>query len=1303
MIPRIGVLQHEQLQKLYSRYFNKLIKCNEYSTKTLLHLIAYCPILPEHSLRQMDIISTQSQDPNSHRSIDLRNTGKYTLLKWLSPFIGQQDGQHENSTEILSPYQSLEHHNARLVATMLFAMTVETTKKKFTSLIDCLEHNGLCAKQPIQSENANSINDFVRELEISILETNLLLHSEEKTEDLSELKENPVQDTLRENDGVKRNVHDVFLIEHSNKILEILTTKEESQFSSASEENSSIKDPIIIKSQMAFGQMKVLINYLDIAMHIGCSVRSKNQESLSRIFSVFENILHSTTTLTSQYAEDYLEHKTRITPQISTATELFRDWSCTIGEFLKCINTFILFNSSIKIFENLFEVTTKVIGYICNYHKNLKDLDLQRRKRSGKKPQRPMNDFEDLDDDVGFIDDNNSRNIDSDTADSLNFIECLDTDETNGPEEISCVRECFSVLCLICQSTDSILQTSNVSGATVPSDDIINGKKEIEMHTIEVLHQFLTTFADEQQQDQVLGIVFDAVNMLIDLKKDKNDKFKLSFEAVHQIIGLLQEIGKRSISPKKFSHAAMYKLILSLKLLLPHLHQPNVGENPSEKKNFLTFVKRIVTMQKNSDYQRYSVPIQLQLVELFGAISAVDPHQSWSTWSGKYYNMCSQDDRECMIDPEEEIGAANTVLRFVNHPCHNIRMRAAKVVLNMFRVNREFFDKPTMQQKKREFAALHSILMHVVQVDFKEGSSDVFVKDETINRIGTIMKSLAPIALVCPYLERETLVGLILLHKSTHVNIDALSQVLTQLARFHLGTKNELNEKANSLQQYLEPNLGFILKDFFRQGYSLNEFPYQLFGSSSLQRFVCDYNQTITTNLLWCCNTGHEEDSLNELLKLMPNNTSTQEILSNNFAAIHSMYVPVIATKTMHPDIMNLPTGRSGDLAKTESLDTLLTQNLAKQFDSLVSETMPDVLANVLKQVYDPEKISSGQQYIGSLLMRPNPPTTNESLIMNVFDYYDQIVEDKIPLFSFLSSDKFYPDCLERIVTKLMEPLKRPVAAKEYSLQIQSLHGLKLFIRRLNKELLTTQGCLLNKQVPFLVWYISSAMKNLIYKHCVSIDSILSKDAVFMLTLASENIIALVKTTLDIKDKCLSLQIMNRVTVPLANCMVKLIIRFQDKYRQHLNKQKSGLREKWLQILHLIIIEFKKRVPKAEKVLIYLDPLPQTEDGCFDNLQVEISKCNDENAVESAIFSTEDMLPFIDNFVQTDIDTIRVEVLEELFKKLCQNRRQISKMLDSLEEGQGYSENAATSALHHLVIRLVETSLSEGIQYSLLI
>ena len=364
---------------------------------------------------------------------------------------------------------------------------------------------------------------------------------------------------------------------------------------------------------------------------------------------------------------------------------------------------------------------------------------------------------------------------------------------------------------------------------------------------------------------------------------------------------------------------------------------------------------------------------------------------------------------------------------------------------------------------------------------------------------------------------------------------------------------------------------------------------------------------------------------------------------------------------------------------------------------------MPDVLANVLKQVYDPEKISSGQQCIGALLMRPNPPTTNESMIMNVFDYYDQIVEDKIPLFSFLSSDKFYPDCLERIVTKLMEPLKRPEAAKEYSLQIQSLHGLKLFIRRLNKELLTTQGCLLNKQVPFLVWYISSAMKNLIYKHCASVDSILSKDAMFMLTLASENIIALVKTTLDIKDKCLSLQIMNRITGPLANCMVKMIIRFPDKYRQHLNQSNSELREKWLRILHLIVIDFKKRVPKAEKVLIHLDPLPQTEDGCFDAVQLEISKCNDENAIDSTIFSTKDMTPFIDNFILADIDTIRVEALEELFKRLCQNRQQISKMLDSLEEGQGYSENAATSALHHLVIRLVEISLSQGNQFNLII
>ena len=76
MMERVAILQPDLLRKLYSRYFNKVIKCNQHSTKTLIFLIAYCPTLPEYSLRKLDIISYQSQDPRSSNSNDSKFASK---------------------------------------------------------------------------------------------------------------------------------------------------------------------------------------------------------------------------------------------------------------------------------------------------------------------------------------------------------------------------------------------------------------------------------------------------------------------------------------------------------------------------------------------------------------------------------------------------------------------------------------------------------------------------------------------------------------------------------------------------------------------------------------------------------------------------------------------------------------------------------------------------------------------------------------------------------------------------------------------------------------------------------------------------------------------------------------------------------------------------------------------------------------------------------------------------------------------------------------------------------------------------
>ena len=1306
MMWRIGMLQQDQLQKLYSRYINKLIKCNEHSAKTLLYLIAYCPVLPEHSLRQIDMISVHSQSRCSSNSKDLKNAGRYMLLSWLSPDIEQKYEETGNDTEIQSPYSSLEHYNPRLLATILFAMTVESTKKCFSGLLDCFKNDNASPVKLIQIENLESFGNFIKDLETLILETSLALPANQRinADDII-LREAP-DISVRDVDDLKRKVHDVFLIGQSGKILEILNENGgNNKLPSPSKTEGSIKDQSISKCKLSFGQMKILLCYLDIEMSGSQSMERKGKTSLIRISSVLQNLIIGTVALSSRFFEEGFENSNLINVnRLDSASEFLDDWKGAMDEFLKCKLAFKpCLSSCVKPFNDLYQSITQTLTRLIAYEGHQKELLEIKRKNSAKKSQKQLNDFdEDFDDDVGFIDDNHSRNFDSDTADSILLAESENAiyTEMSGSEIFTCIRKSFLVLCRIRQCLIWSMPISGESHEMDSSEEVPIDIKNLEVQMVDALLKFLTAFTDETQIHRVLKIIFETINILCTAHLNDGTAIKLSFEAMHQVICLLQEVGKRTISAKKFDCYAMSNIICSLKLLLPHLHQPHLGENASEKKNFMSFVKRIISMQKNSDYQRYSLNIQLQLADLFGAIAPEDPLQTWSKWSGRYYNMCSQDDGECTIGLDEETGISISILRFINHSSHLIRLRAAKAVIMMFKINRDAMDKQIMQQKKREFAGLHAILMHLVKIEFKDGCSDAFAKDETDNRIGTVMSSLSPIALVCPYLERETIVGLILLHKSAHVHIEALTQVLMQLATYHLESQSELKHRQNILKQYLEPNLDFILKEYFDQGYPLSEFPYQLFGFEDLQNFVTNYESIVVTTLLWCCSTGQEESSLNELLKLMPSKKNAQDILSSNFAAIHSMYVPVIAARTIQPEMLTMQGGRAIDLAKTESLDSLLTEKLPdKVFQSLVSETMPEVLASVLKQIYDPEKISSGQQNIGALLMRPNLPTTNESLVMNVFRYYDSTLPEKIPLLGFLSSDRFLPDCVQRIVTKILEPLKRSSTGKEFSSQIQSLHGLKLFVRRLTQEVSNeNRQTNLENQLPFLMWFISTCLSDLIYTQYVTSDNITNRDALFMVKLASENILSIFQTILSMKNRSMAFKIMEHIMLRTANCLIDFITKHKKKSPTvDLENNVDKLRQQWLDILNFIVIDFKKQFREADEILQYLNPLPETKNRIFSSLQQAVEIVKDTDQIDGV--SKTDFLPIINHFVDGDMKTVRVEILNRLFKQLQDNRKHISSMLVSLDKGRGFSEDASSSILHRMIIRLLEISFCKGMIY----
>ena len=126
-----------------------------------------------------------------------------------------------------------------------------------------------------------------------------------------------------------------------------------------------------------------------------------------------------------------------------------------------------------------------------------------------------------------------------------------------------------------------------------------------------------------------------------------------------------------------------------------------------------------------------------------------------------------------------------------------------------------------------------------------------------------------------------------------------------------------------------------------------------------------------------------------------------------------------------------------------------------------------------------------------------------------------------------------------------------------------------------------------------------------------------------------------------------------------------------------------------------LIIDFKKQCEDADKILMYLDPFPETHNGIFDKLQHTLK--NETVRIDTADKLEGSLLSVIVRFVKNDPVTRRVESLEQLFKGLKNNRQEIATMLQKMNEGRGFSEEASKSILHQLITNLLEVSFSKGI------
>ena len=156
---------------------------------------------------------------------------------------------------------------------------------------------------------------------------------------------------------------------------------------------------------------------------------------------------------------------------------------------------------------------------------------------------------------------------------------CLDT---NVPEKLQgLLHQLFSLLAnidlllkLVSSNEKDDVTVGNETTSAAP--DANGARKLLTGQILEHLQQLLTTFDEECLTKHVLKTTFDTLKILCHVPRNLcgTSQGLLSFETLHKVIGLLQTVGKRTISPVKFDHLSMSDLIDALKGILPHLHQP---------------------------------------------------------------------------------------------------------------------------------------------------------------------------------------------------------------------------------------------------------------------------------------------------------------------------------------------------------------------------------------------------------------------------------------------------------------------------------------------------------------------------------------------------------------------------------------------------------------------------------------------------------------------------------------------------------------------------------------------------------
>ena len=1022
-------------------------------------------------------------------------------------------------------------------------------------------------------------------------------------------------------DEARCEVHDV-LVSRSGELLDAL---HRSSFAETSKDVLKL-DTGLLSVSVDF--MMTLLQFLRSQDQLEMLVDKKNANFVSRISSVYErmsNVIVTTissvfATIASTNEEDQMT--TLLTSQsFQTLLDLCQKVLVNALSCSKVVKKFISNASETQVWNEFADEVIKILKRVF-----LKEFE---RKNSAKRQRGTV----DIEDDEWLMNNDFSEPRSSSNAFGSSVTnDFVDDAKSLKQESVDALMKMIARVC-------SMLRQSS------PNEASLQNLSKIEEFTLKLMSEYLSCYKDNY--DQCYETCFDAIDVLLEVPEPQ-----ANVESLHQIITLLQTVAKLTVSTSTFNADVVKRLIGSLKLAVFHFNGKSLEQ---DKRSILVFIKTFFKLQSMTGYERLSVELHLSLIDLLGSLTGFD----WAVCTGSEYNIVSQDERERTLDPRDEVRISRSLFRFLNHNCYEIREAAC------VQIHKLFVDVKDVSKIRQDFGHLYKDLVYLNQV-VAPTKPDYRDQEDLFNRYASTILVYSTIAMKCKQLEREAVVGMILATVEANVPQKVIKKVMNNLA----GT-------GSSSAEYLRPILSYILEEFFNSDHKVQRFPLCLFDCSNVEEFVKRHEVVVVPMLLWTSKSGDDLDQvMRELSELL--DKSKAEILRENFAAITAFYLPPVASCQRKSDIVPKKI-----LMRAQAIESLMNRILGESLNyQLLNEFIPEVFANVLRAVHDPKAAIAGQELpTESLsaasfnLVKPSAPSTSELLALSMVEFFASTVIEDTTLFAYLSSEKMLPDCLQRMIHKLCEPIKgcanKSLASR--SDKLKAAHGLKLFVSQLSKEVVCNESpTSLKKQLPYLAWYLTNTLMTAMTEDLETG----SEDTLVFSTMTTKVLDTLFDMILGHEDLDFATKIIKKLCVPLANGLVKSIVITQA------NPLFKNLEGRWIGILNKIIIRFSNKANDAglNETLRQLHPFPKIPSGIFQSFQDHINHREGNVPFETTLKL----------FLSRSWKTHSTESLTHLHQVLTSNRQTIKTLVDGLSLGRGFSEDAAESLLHRLIASLFD-------------